>query len=215
MMTTDAKISVKNQSSRSIFTEYETWWCLQLCTDFESESCYCWKSRIQDSRCKVWNPGSRIQDPRSKITSPAFHFILSSPDRTIHIDKKIAEDSYIDWLVKYNDITAGKHAIVTRRSRCTRLPRTAQCWMFDPSTRLRHALPRDNKAACSYIKLVRAVHWPCIVLFLLYCTSGSYEKTVNLSLSEPRMESVSNNSVKNTVISARSCLVESLSCLVG
>ena len=41
-------------------------------------------------------------------------------------------------------------------------------------------------------------------------TSGSYEKTVNLSLSEPRMESVSNNSVKNTVISARSCLVESL-----
>ena len=34
-------------------------------------------------------------------------------------------------------------------------------------------------------------------------TSGSYEKTVNLSLGEPRMESVSNNSVKNTVISAR------------
>ena len=31
-------------------------------------------------------------------------------------------------------------------------------------------------------------------------TSGSYEKTINLSLSEPRMESVSNNSVKNTVI---------------
>ena len=45
-------------------------------------------------------------------------------------------------------------------------------------------------------------------------TSGPYEKTVNLSLSEPRMESVSNNSVKNTVISARSCLVESLSSII-
>ena len=46
-------------------------------------------------------------------------------------------------------------------------------------------------------------------------TSGSYEKTANFVRSEPRMESVSNNSVKNTAISARSCLVESLSCIVG
>ena len=122
----------------------------------------------QNPRSKMQGLESRIQDPRS----PVQHFISFYPVQIVlfTLIKKIAEDSYIDWLVKYDDITAGKHAIVTRCSRCTRLPRTAQCWMFDPSTRLRHALPRDNKAACSYIKLVRVEHWPCILLFLRYCS---------------------------------------------
>ena len=64
-----------------------------------------------------------------------------------------------------NDIIAEKHAIVTRCNWLPPLPRTAQCWILDPSTTLTHALPRDNKAACSYMKLIRVVHEPYLHTF--------------------------------------------------
>ena len=75
---------------------------------------------------------------------------------------------------------------------CVRYPgRIEGSWVDQPEESLRVRLPPLDRTSGSYTK---KAYFP------------TEEKTVILKFfSEPRMESVSNNSMKNTVISARSC----------